>query len=168
MADAHIFVKDADGNSPKARWHTDEIYKVSGEVAKQLEAMKNKPEGRDLASWLRDHGGKLDDDGKKPARVSTKNDGTVLNDHYKDGEFLKGDVVRPKGAKADDRAGAHLLLALMTGGASLFVTPFMDDEAKEKGDGSKFTKTTPEEPATASTTKSAKTTVTSTTRPKPK
>jgi hypothetical protein len=164
MADVHIFVKDADGNSPKARWHTDEIYKVSGEVAQQLEAMKNKPEGRDLANWLRDHGGVLDDDGKKPARVSTKNNGTVLNDHYKNGEFLKGDVVRPKGAKADDRAGAHLFLALMTGGASLFVTPFVDNGG-EKED-SKFTKTKPDaDPATAEKSK-VKSTVTSTTRPK--
>jgi hypothetical protein len=172
MADAHIFVKGADGNDPTARWHDDEIYKVSTEVAEQLAAMKKKPEGRDLANWLRDHGGVLDDDGKKPARVSTKNNGTTISDHYKDGEYLKGEVKRPPGVKADDRAGAHLFLAMITGGASLFVTPFVDNEGTEEKSKFADTKKPKElkelkEPATAST-QSTKVTTTATTRPKPK
>ncbi|MEZ0226445.1 MAG: hypothetical protein ACAH83_17955 [Alphaproteobacteria bacterium] len=170
MADAHIFVKNAGGNGPEDRWHDDEIYKVSEKVAAQLAAMKKKPEGRDLANWLSDHGGKLDDDGEKPARVSTKSNGTTLSYHYKDGEYLKSEHYRPPGVKNDSNAGAHLFLALITGGTSLLVTPFtgLEGDKVEAGEKSKFTKTTkPEEPATA-TTQTAKVTKTTTTRPKPK
>lgn len=170
MADAHVTIENIEGDE-KRRWHTAETYKVPESVAKEFDEQKTKLKGYDLQSWVKDHGGVLDDDGDKAARVSTKNDGTILNDHYKNGEYQRADVVKPKGAhaKADDHAGAHLLLALMTGGTSLFVTPFVDD--KMNADGSKFTSTTPAPAAAqpaAVEAKQNKVTVTTTATAKPK
>jgi hypothetical protein len=161
MGFKHITAENIEGNdNPKLRWHTTETYKVTDEVAQQLADMKDKPTGGKLATWLQDHGGKLDDGNGKPGRMSVKNDGTILNDHYKNGEYQNADVVHPKGSKHDN-TGAQALLAIMTGGASLFVTPFIDQD-KDDG-GSKFTgpATTqpdhakPEEHKAAATTKKA-------------
>jgi hypothetical protein len=141
MGSTHITVKNADGDDPKRKWHTTETYKVDDSVATQLAGMETKPTGPDLVRWLEDHGGKLDDGNGKAARISTKNDGTVINAHYKDGEYGTSEVKRPKGAHHDN-SGAQLILALMTGGASIFVTPFMDDK-DHAGKGSKFAETKP-------------------------
>lgn len=160
MGDKHITVENIEGDS-KARWHTTETYKVSDAAAKELSGLKEQPKGRDLVSWLQDHGGVLDDGNGHAARESKRNDGTLLNDHYVAGEFKNSDVVRPKGAKNDDNTNAQTLLAILTGGTSLFITPFIDHDQPETG--SKFGSTTPttqpteHQPAAAKDTKPAAT-----------
>jgi hypothetical protein len=117
----HITVPNADGNGPTDRWHATETYKVPQSVADDLAKMQDKPTGHDLANWLRDQGGVLDDDHGKPARVSKRNDGTVMNDHYTNGTYIKGNVVEPPAVaakhKADTEAGVTLFMTLITGGA---------------------------------------------------
>ena len=165
MGDKHIVVENVEGTTT-GRWHTDETYKVSDKVAQELGDMKKPPTGPDLRSWLQDHGGVLDDDGDKPAKVAKKNDGSLLKDHYKNGEFVKSDYVQSKEAKEKNHAGAELFLALITGGASLFIPHNLDEPAA--ADSSKFAKgqTPPEKPAADK--KAPATTATAVPLPKPK
>ena len=128
MGSTHITVENVEGTTT-GRWHTDETYKVTDDVAAQFAALKPRPNGPELQTWVQDHGGTLDDDGNKAARVSRKADGTAINDHYKDGEMTTSEVTHPKGAKADTHAGTELFLALMTGGASLFIPHDVDGHA---------------------------------------
>jgi hypothetical protein len=149
MADKHITVENADGASPTSRWHTTETYKVSEAVASQFAALKTKPTGRAMKDWIQDHGGVLDDGDGKPGKVSTKSNGAQLIDHYVDGKMTTTDYVKPKGkdGKEHDHAGAELLLALFTGGASLFIPHDLD--AADKKPESKFGTTTSTQTATA-------------------
>jgi hypothetical protein len=167
MGFTHVTVANIEGDDPKIKWHTTETYKISDDKAKELAAMKDKPTGYDLTSWLKDNGGVLDDDNGKAARVSVKNDGTTIADHYKDDKITGTDpIVHPKGAK-NDTSGAQLLLALMTGGTSLLITPFTEAGRESEGSGSKFTDTKPAatQPDEQPTTTGAKQTKKATTAP---
>lgn len=152
MGEKHLTVENADGASPTARWHTTETYKVSDRVAAQFEALRNKPTGREAKDWIRDHGGVLDDGNGHAARVSTKNNGAQLIDHYEDGKMTTTDYVKPKGkdGKEHDHAGVELFLALMTGGASLFIPHDVHAGDDQKPAESKFG-TTRTQSATADT-----------------
>ena len=177
MGDAHLTVENVEGgNDPKLRWRTTETYKVGDDVVKAFNALDPKPANRELQTWIQEHGGVLDDGNGRAGRVSTKNDGTQLVDHYKNGEFTNSEVVHPKGAKhssTDAHAGAELFLALMTGGASLFIPHGTGDAAPPE---SKFGTTAtqpadhapPEKATAARTTASTHTTHTTTAPAKPK
>lgn len=156
MGDKHLTVENADGASPTARWHSTETYKVSDRVAAQFAALKTKPTERAMKDWILDHGGVLDDGNGRAAKVSTRNTGAQLIDHYKDGKMTTTDYVRAKGpdGKEHDHAGAELLLALFTGGASLFIPH--DFHAGEKNpDGTTATQTATAESSGSTATREA-------------
>ncbi len=156
----HITVQNAGDNKPEDRWHTDETYKVTQKVADELAHMKKKPTGRDLASWLEARGGVLDDGNGHAARVERKNDGTILNDHYKDGKYTGDDIVEPSAKAAKDRKdvenGVTLFMTLITGGAYPLIKAVGDAQAEADGHGSRFTSTAPAtQPAPAADSGSA-------------